>query len=79
MVYLHARVSINEDTSHYVYILMHIIRFKIKPTIKVNLHNQCTYFKLKNREYIKDDAELEDHYCCHYEVDASFVTSIGNI
>jgi hypothetical protein len=40
-------VSINNDTSHYVYILIYTISYLPQPTMKVNIHNQCSNFKLQ--------------------------------
>jgi hypothetical protein len=39
-------VSIDGDTSHYIYVLIHTISFKRQPTMKVNIHNQCSNIKL---------------------------------
>jgi hypothetical protein len=43
-------VSINDDVSHYIYILMHIISTEFQPTMKVNIYNQCSGFKLVDRK-----------------------------
>jgi hypothetical protein len=48
-------VSINGNVNHYVHILMHTISFEFKPTMKVNIHNQCSEFKLTNQEYFDSD------------------------
>jgi hypothetical protein len=40
-------VSINDDISHHVHILIHIISVERLPTMKVNIHNQCSNFKLE--------------------------------
>jgi hypothetical protein len=37
-------VSINNDVNHYGYILIHIVSFDTRPTMEVNIHNQCTNF-----------------------------------
>jgi hypothetical protein len=44
-------VSIDDDASHNVYIIIHIFSVKRLPTMKVNIHNQCSDFKLKYGGY----------------------------
>jgi hypothetical protein len=53
-------VSINDDTHHYVYILMYTISFIPQPTMKVNIHNQCSDFKLIEGEYFIINANYND-------------------
>jgi hypothetical protein len=36
----------NDDTGHYVYILMYTISVKTQSIMKVNTYNQCLGFKL---------------------------------
>jgi hypothetical protein len=40
-------VSINNDVNHYVYILIYTISVESQPTMKMNIYNQCSGFKLK--------------------------------
>jgi hypothetical protein len=42
-------VSINNDPGYHVYILMCTISVEIQPTIKMNIHNQCSHVKLKDK------------------------------
>jgi hypothetical protein len=42
-------VSINDDISHHIYILIHTISLEPQPTIKMNIYNQCSDFKLINQ------------------------------
>jgi hypothetical protein len=49
-------VSIINDTDHYVYILTHTISFRLRPPMKVNIHNQCSDFNLTNRNWYKTHA-----------------------
>jgi hypothetical protein len=49
-VYWLERVSIKDDVSHHAYILIYTISVESQPTMKVNIHNQCLYFRLINRK-----------------------------
>jgi hypothetical protein len=66
-------VSINDDTSHYVYILIHTISVKSQPTMKVNIHNQCSDFKLTDREYLSNSVDWDKRL--DWKIDASSMTS----
>jgi hypothetical protein len=63
----------NDDVGHYFYILIHTIRFAFKPTMKVNIHNQCSDIKLTNQSdfsaFISWYKDPDD------EVDAGSMTS----
>jgi hypothetical protein len=41
-------VSIDNNTNHYVYVLMYNIRIDFLPTMSVNIRNRCSDFKLIN-------------------------------
>jgi hypothetical protein len=64
-------VSINDDSSHYVYILTRTISFERQPKVKMNIHNQCLDFKLINlthcAPYMDEKPDVE--------VDAGSMTS----
>jgi hypothetical protein len=66
-------VSINDDTSYYVYILTHTISFDPQPTMKVNIHNQCSDFKLTNGRDSSAYVDWNKH--ATQEVDAGNMTS----
>jgi hypothetical protein len=53
-------VSINNDVSHYVYILTYTIRIMPQPTMKLSIHNQCSVFKLINRGYFSNGADWHE-------------------
>jgi hypothetical protein len=42
-------VSVNDDTGYHIYILMYTISVEPQPTMKMNIHNQCSDFKLKDK------------------------------
>jgi hypothetical protein len=73
MVCEYGQVSINDDTSHHVYILMHTISILSEPTMKVNIHNQCSDFKLIDQKYVTTDAIADRHQ----QVEAGSMASIG--
>jgi hypothetical protein len=54
-------VSMNNDTSHYAYILMYIISVEPRPTMKVNIHNQYSDLKLTNRGYFINGAVMNNY------------------
>jgi hypothetical protein len=58
-----------------IYILMHIISFKLQPSMKVNIHNQCSDFKLTDRGYFSSGTSLNGYPA--QEVDAGSMISFG--
>jgi hypothetical protein len=68
-------VSINHDTHHYVYILMRMISFKSQPTMKVNIHNQCSNFRLKDRKYLSTGEDWQPYL--GEEVDTDHMMRVG--
>jgi hypothetical protein len=68
-------VSINDDTSHYVYILIHTISAKPQPTMKVNIHNQCSYLKLTKPRYFSTGINWNEEPS--EELDASGIMSVS--
>jgi hypothetical protein len=57
---------------------MHTISFFSFPTMKVNIHNQCSNFKLINREYSSSDADWNEHSTREVDID-SLKASVGAI
>jgi hypothetical protein len=53
-------VGINNDADYHVYILTYTISVKSQPTMKMNIHNQCSDFKLKNQRYFNTCASWDD-------------------
>jgi hypothetical protein len=70
-------VSINDDTSYHIYILIHTISFRFQPTMKVNIHNQCSNFKLERRGYFNIGAYYNEKPA--EEVDTSSMKSVDLI
>jgi hypothetical protein len=56
---------------------MHIISFEYQPTMKVNIYNQCSDFKLIHLKYFSDDTLWDEDP--DKEVDAGTATSIDFI
>jgi hypothetical protein len=50
-------VSIHNNVSHYVHILIRTNSVEFQPTMKVNIRNQCADFKLTNRRYFNSDVQ----------------------
>jgi hypothetical protein len=71
MVFWRGQVSINGDVSYYVYILMYAISFTPQSTMKVNIHNRCSDFKLRYR------GSLVSCSCCNKRLDKDIDT--GNM
>jgi hypothetical protein len=68
-------VSIHDDASHHVYILICTISVEVQPTMKVDIHNQCLDFELTCRGYFSSGADsIEDPA---KEVDAGSMNSVG--
>jgi TRAP-type uncharacterized transport system substrate-binding protein len=66
-------VSINNDPGYHVYILMYTISIEIQPTMKINIHNQCSNFKLKDKRMFNNC--LNWNRRPNDEVDANSMTS----
>jgi hypothetical protein len=67
-------VSINDNATHYIYMLIHIVSIEFQPTMKVNIYNQCLNFKLTYRRSFNSGADLNKHI--GWEVDAGSMMSI---
>jgi hypothetical protein len=52
-------VSINDNTSHYAY--YNAISVEPRPTMEVNIYNQCSNFKLTNREHFSNGIVLNNY------------------
>jgi hypothetical protein len=57
MVFLSGQVSINDDASQHAHLLIHAISVEHQPTMKVNIHNQCSGFKLLYPRYFSSGAD----------------------
>jgi hypothetical protein len=73
MVYWLEQVSINNYAHDYVYILIHTISFEHQPSMKVNIHNQCSDFKLTGRNGFKNCTDWNKEP--DVEVDAGSTTN----
>jgi hypothetical protein len=70
-------VSINDDgnnTSYYVYILIHTINAEYRPTMKANIYNQCSNFKLTHRGRFSTGADWNEEPA--WEIDAGSMMSV---
>jgi hypothetical protein len=67
-------VSINDDVSHFVYILIHTISFAPRPTIEVNIHNRCSDVDLRFGAWF--NTGLDWNWYFDEEVDAGSMMSV---
>jgi hypothetical protein len=67
------QVSIDDDIRHYIYILIQIVSVRPHPTMKMYIHNQCSYFKLVKREYSNTNIKWNKEF--DVEVDTGNMTS----
>jgi hypothetical protein len=68
-------VSINDGASHYVCILIHTISVGIQPTMEMNIHNQCSDFRLKCRSSFRNGVDFDEGP--DLEVDTGSMNSIN--
>jgi hypothetical protein len=54
-------VSINNNTRHSIYILIHIIRFKFLTAMEVNIFNRDSGFELKSLTHFNSEEYWEDY------------------
>jgi hypothetical protein len=55
-------VSINDNVSHTIYILIHTISVERRPTMRVNIYNQCPGFRrLRNPKYFINGAYWNEY------------------
>jgi hypothetical protein len=85
MVFRREKVSINDDISHYIYILMYTISIERErrkpynisiepqPTMKVEIRNRCSGFKLEYQGYFCDGIIWSKQF--DKELDASSTSS----
>jgi hypothetical protein len=64
-------VSIDDNTGHDVYILIHTISIRPQPTMKVNIRNQYSDIKLTDGRYFSIGAGWDSHPS--WKLDASNV------
>jgi hypothetical protein len=67
-------VSIDDDASHYVYTLMHIISIELQTTMEVNIHNQCSDFRLRYDGHFSNGADWGEYP--DFEVDTDSMMSV---
>jgi hypothetical protein len=67
-------VSVDDDVSLYIYILIHTISFIPQSTMKVNIHNQCSDLNLKLLGYFDSGIAYRDEY--PIEVDPGNMKSV---